>query len=123
MQIKVGIDLTEIDRIAENLGSEAFLRRVLGEEERAYYQEHGMRAESIAAAFAAKEAFSKAMGTGVRGFLLKEVQVAHDDLGRPFYRFSGTAAEMVEARGLTFELSLTHSKTTAAAVAVAYKED
>lgn len=124
MVVKVGIDLVEIDRMEKAVNSsERFLQRVLGKREQEYYEAHGMKTESLAAAFAAKEAFSKAMGTGVRDFSLREVEVLHDELGCPHYAFSGRAEELVHKTGLSFELSLTHTKTTAAAVAVAYKED
>lgn len=124
MKVKVGIDLVEIDRMETAIhSSERFLQRVLGPREREYYESHGMKTESLAAAFAAKEAFSKALGTGVRDFSLNEVEVLHDDLGCPHYGFSGRAEALVEEQGLSFELSLTHTKTTAAAVAVAVKED
>lgn len=124
MTIKAGIDLVEIDRMAAAVeSSDRFLQRVLGDREREYYEAHGMKTESLAAAFAAKEAFSKAMGTGVRDFSLREVEVLHDELGCPHYAFSGRAEKLVKETGLSFELSLTHTKTTAAAVAVAYKED
>ena len=73
----------------------------------------------MAAAFAAKEAFSKALGTGVRGFKLCEVSVAHTELGAPYYIFTGAAERIVKERGLTFSLSLTHTDDTAAAFTVA----
>ena len=79
MKVKVGIDLVEIDRMETAIhSSERFLQRVLGPRERDYYESHGMKTESLAAAFAAKEAFSKALGTGVRDFSLNEVEVLHD---------------------------------------------
>lgn len=124
MNVKVGIDLVEISRMETAIhSSDRFLQRVLGREERDYYEAHGMKTESLAAAFAAKEAFSKALGTGVRNFSLNEVQVVHDELGCPHYQFSGEAKKIVEQQELSFELSLTHTSTTAAAVAVAVKED
>lgn len=124
MKVKVGIDLVEIDRMQTALqSSERFFQKVFGEQERSYYESHGMRTESLAAAFAAKEAFSKALGTGVRDFALREVEVVHDELGCPHYALSGQAKEIADEQGLSFELSLTHTNTTAAAVAVAIKED
>jgi len=70
VDIRVGLDMTEIARIQKSMEDhDRFAERILGERERAYYEEHGMKAESVAAAFCAKEAFSKALGTGVRGLL------------------------------------------------------
>ncbi len=123
MGVRIGLDMTEIERIEAMMQKDGFLDRILGPEERRYYEEKGLKAESVAAAFCAKEAFSKALGTGVRGFLLKEVEVLHDALGRPYYSFSGAAAELVQKERLHFELSITHTKTTAAAVCAAVSED
>lgn len=85
MEIKTGIDLIEINRIKESVDkSERFLQKYFGEEEIALFEKTGSY-QSIAGNFAAKEAFSKAMGTGVRGFSLNEVQTLRDEPGRPLY--------------------------------------
>ena len=76
----------------------------------------------MAACFAAKEAFAKALGTGVRGFSLNEVSVAHDEWGAPFLRLSGSALAIAEEKNLSFSLSLTHTDGMAGAVVVAYEE-
>ena len=122
MQLKVGVDAVEIERIERELDNEAFWDRVHVPNERPYYESRRQKAQSLAAAFAAKEAFTKALGTGLRGFSLREVEVLHDGLGAPHYAFSGKAAEKVAELGLSFELSLTHTGTTAVAVAVAVGE-
>jgi holo-[acyl-carrier protein] synthase len=84
--------------------------------------ERGMRPETIAASYAAKEAFSKAMGTGVRGFSLAEVSVLRDSLGAPYFALSGRAARLAAERGLCFSVSLTHTDELAAAFVVAWQE-
>ena len=82
-----------------------------------------MRAETIAASYAAKEAFGKALGTGVRGFAFKEVAVLRDPLGAPYFALSGNAARIAEERELRFSLSLTHTEELAAAFVIAWKEE
>ncbi len=114
-----GIDLTSIDRIRKSTQNPRFTARVFSSEERAYFSSLKDPYPSMAAAFAAKEAFSKALGTGVRGFKLCEVSVLHTPLGAPFYSFSGAAKKEVSKRKLIFSLSLTHTDAVAAAVAVA----
>mgnify|MGYP000866837225 CR=1 FL=1 len=115
-EIRVGLDMDEIARVENMLASsDRFAERILGEQELAYFREHGKSAETLTAAF------GKALGTGVRGFALSEVQVLHDPLEKPYYELSGKAKELADEGGWTFELSLTHTKTTAAAVAVAYR--
>ena len=79
-----------------------------------------MRPETMAANFAAKEAFAKALGTGVRGFALGEVAVLRDSLGAPYFALSGRAKELAVGRGLAFSVSLTHTDELAAAFVVAW---
>lgn len=117
-----GIDLLEIDRIRESIKNPRFVARVFSDEEQAYFASQKDPAPSMAACFAAKEAFAKAMGTGVRGFSLREVSVFHDALGAPQLRLSGEAGRLAQIRGLSFSLSLTHTAATAAAVVVAFTE-
>ena len=121
--IRNGIDLVEIDRIRRSLESPSFLQKVFGEHERVAFLEHGLRAESAAGAFAAKEAFSKALGTGIRGFSLKEVEVLHDQYGAPYFLLSGKAAAIAAEQKLDFALSITHTKDYAAAVVTAFGKE
>lgn len=121
--IRNGIDLVEIERIRRSLESPAFLQKVFGEHERAAFSQNGLRAESAAGAFAAKEAFSKALGTGIRGFSLKEVEVLHDQYGAPYFLLSGKAAAIAAEQKLDFALSITHTKDYAAAVVTAFGKE
>lgn len=123
MKIVTGIDSVEIERIKKLMEKERFFTEVLGEEEYAAYRERGLKPESIAGAFCAKEAFGKALGTGVSGFSLNEVQVLHDKKGKPYYHFSGRAEKTVSCGNYVFELSITHTKTTATAIAIGYVLD
>lgn len=61
-----------------------FYEKVFGKRERAEFEKRGARLESLAAAFAAKEAFGKALGTGIRGFSLCEAEVLHKENGAPY---------------------------------------
>lgn len=115
-----GLDLLEIERIRESVKNPRFVARVFSDEEQAYFATQRDPAPSMAASFAAKEAFAKALGTGVRQFQLREVWVRHDALGAPSLQLTGTAARLAADRGLSFSLSLTHTATTAAAVVVAW---
>ena len=118
-----GIDLTEIERITKSCQNPRFIARVFSAKEQEYFASKRNPYPSMAAAFAAKEAFSKALGTGIRGFELNEVSVEHDPLGAPFFTFTGHAAEIVRQRKLSFSLSLTHTDTVAAAFVVATETD
>ena len=117
--LSVGIDLVEIDRIRRSLGNPRFLTFVYGAEERAELCARGMPAQSLAAAFAAKEAFGKALQTGVAGFSLREVQLLHRENGAPFLCLSGRALHISEERRLKFSVSVSHTKRYATAIVIA----
>ena len=115
-----GIDLTEIDRIRRSASNPRFIARVFSVEEQAYFKGQRDPCPSMAACFAAKEAFSKALGTGVRGFQLREVSVVHDSLGAPSLHLCGEAEKRAQEKGFhSISLSLTHTSSLAAAVVVA----
>lgn len=118
-----GIDLTEIERIKKSCQNPRFIARVFSAAEQEYFASKQNPYPSMAAAFAAKEAFSKAIGTGIRDFALTEVSVEHDLLGAPYLTFSGKAAEIVGRKKLSFSLSLTHTDTIAAAFVVAMEKE
>ena len=80
----IGIDIIEIDRIEKVLNrTPRFLDRNFTEKEIEYFKKNNLKSESIAGNFAAKEAISKAIGTGIRGFNLKDIEILRDDLGKP----------------------------------------
>lgn len=104
----------------ETLRHAHFLTRFFSEEEQAYILSRGkVQAASAAGIFAAKEAFAKALGTGLVSANLAEIGVTHDDKGAPSYHLSGAALELLAARGAKRAfLSITHDGGVAAAVCV-----
>ena len=107
--------MVEISRIEKSMKRPGFLKFVFSEEEMFYFEKKNFPCQSIAAAFCAKEAFSKAVGTGVRGFKLKEVELLHNDLGAPYISLKGNAKKLFS--GITnISVSLTHTKNYASAV-------
>ncbi len=121
----IGTDLTRIGRIQKSLEKPGFLERVFGPQERALLRAAPRRAERAAANFAAKEAFGKALGTGLmREFSPCEAEALRDGRGAPYFAFSGRAAALMRARGLRAHLSLTHEGEYAAAfVVLEYADD
>ncbi len=116
--VAVGVDIIEIARIQRVLHDfgDRFLRRVYTERERDRYAN---RVSELAARFAAKEATSKALGTGIRGIRWREMEVLSNRRGKPVLVLHGQAAERAATLGLTdFDLSLTHSRTDAVAFVV-----
>jgi holo-[acyl-carrier protein] synthase len=119
--VAVGVDVIEIARIKRVLDDfgERFLRRVYTEAERERYRD---RVNELAARFAAKEATSKALGTGIRGIRWREMEVLPNRRGKPVLILHGQAAARAAELGLTdFSVSLTHSRTDAMAFVVAVK--
>ncbi len=119
--VAVGVDILEIARIVRTLADfgERFLRRVYTERERERY---GSRPSELAARFAAKEATSKALGTGIRGIRWREMEVLSNRRGKPVLVLHGGAADRAAMLGLVaFDVSLTHSRTEAMAFVVAFR--
>ncbi len=117
--IAVGIDIIEIARIQRTYDDfgERFLNRVFTERERERYRG---RVNELAARFAAKEATSKALGTGIVGIRWREMEVLPNRRGKPILILHGRAAQRARQLGLTdFSVSLTHSRTDAMAFVVA----
>ena len=117
----IGCDLCAIAHLEKSLtGPHAavFIRRVYGQTEREALcldrplpagRSSAHRLASAAANFAAKEAFLKAAGTGLREpFALCEIEAVRLESGAPAYRFSGGTAAWVQAHGLRAQLSLSH---------------
>ena len=116
----IGVDIVSIGRIEKSLERESFLAKVYGKGEIALFaSDNRIKINSLAANFAAKEAFSKALGTGVRGFDLTEVEILRDELGAPYFELSGRAKQIAESRNLEFRVSLSHEKDKAIAFVVA----
>lgn len=122
MIIGLGLDLVEVQRMREAIDrqGEAFLSRVLTSDEAAYCRFQAEPAIHIAARFAAKEAFSKAIGTGIgEGAGWKEIEVVRQATGRPELVLHGRALETARSLGVVgMHLTLTHTRITAAAVVV-----
>lgn len=119
--VAVGIDVIEIARIQRALDDfgERFLRRVFTERERERYRH---RISELAARFAAKEATSKVLGTGIRGIRWREMEVLPNRRGKPVLVLHGRAAERAAMLSLAdFSVSLTHSRTDAMAFVVGVK--
>jgi holo-[acyl-carrier protein] synthase len=119
--VAVGVDIIEIARIERvlSLYGERFLRKVYTERERARY---ATRPQELAARFAAKEATSKALGTGIIGIRWKEMEIMGNRRGKPVLTLHGQAAQRAHTLGLTdFSVSLTHSRTDAMAFVVAVR--
>ena len=117
----IGTDIVAVARIVEfhrKFGERA-LEKVLAPDERDACRAALEPARFLAKRFAAKEAFAKALGTGVRTpVLLPAIAVTHDALGKPAFEFSDALADYMSERGLTAHLSLSDEKDNVIAFVV-----
>ncbi|MFI5266720.1 MAG: holo-ACP synthase [Chloroflexota bacterium] len=114
-----GVDIVEIGRIRQSLErfGERFLNRVYTEAEQAYCRG---RAPQLAGRFAAKEAVSKALGTGIRRIHWCNIEILPNRAGAPRVTLYGLAKQRFESLGLaSMEVSISHSRDNAVAVAIA----
>jgi holo-[acyl-carrier protein] synthase len=119
--IGLGTDLVDVARMRLALERRAGLaERLFSDDERAYAFRQRDPAKSLAARFGAKEAVMKALGVGLWRFAFRDVEVVRQPSGAPTLALYGKAAELAAKRGVhAWHLSLTHTDTTAMAVAVA----
>ena|SRR5579864_3724183 len=118
VNVAVGIDIIEVDRVRKvfERHGERFLRRVFTERE--VLQCRG-KATRLAGRFAAKEAISKALGTGLHGVAWHEMEVVQLRSGRPTVRLHGRAKKRAELLGLSaFDVSIADLQTFSIAIAV-----
>lgn len=115
----IGIDIIEIDRVKKAIErTRGFMEKLFTEKELEFYSSKVYRAESIAGNFAAKEAVSKAIGTGFRQFSVKDIEIFRDPLGKPIVSLSEKVYKVIGQRNVEIHLSISHNKTNAIAYAV-----
>ena len=118
----IGTDIAAIERFQKFIdsGNSALIQRVFTEQERILCSGRKNSAASFAARFAAKEAFLKALGLGLRdGISWQDIEITHNDMGKPELQLTGRAREIFEAQGLGRSfLSLSHDGGNAIAMVV-----
>ena len=111
--MKLGNDIIEIERIRQAIErSSSFVERVYTPHEIDYCESRNKgRYESFAGIYAAKEAFIKALGTGVRHGSWQDIEIYHDELGAPLIRLQDTFKNIYEISGYTnIHVSISHCK-------------
>ena len=117
----IGTDIVRIERVRKSLArfGERFALRILAASEVEAWRAHRDPARFLAKRFAAKEAFGKALGTGVAvPATLHAVAVAHDALGKPDYRYDDRLAAHMRERGLCAHLSISDEDDNVVAFAL-----
>ena len=120
----VGIDIIDVDRIAQRIEKEnGFKEMIFSAEEISYCESKVHKFEYYAARFAAKEAFFKALGTGwLAGTNFNEVTIINNIEGKPELILSGeTKRTLLALEDATIKVSLSHLKTIATAIVIIEK--
>ena len=120
MIVGIGNDIIEIERIEKAISKEGFKNKIYTQRELENIKKRGNRAETYAGVFSAKEAISKAIGTGVREFSLTDLEILNDDLGKPYVVVSEKLDKIIKSKKEDYqiEISISHSKKYATAIAV-----
>jgi holo-[acyl-carrier protein] synthase len=119
----LGIDICEVERFERLKNNETFVKRIFSEEEIKYCSTKKNNAQYFAVRFAAKEAFLKAIGTGIgKGIRLKEIETCKNEFGKPFLNLIGETKNTFEKMNCgNIHLSLSHEKHNAVAVVIVEK--
>lgn len=118
--IGIGTDIIEIKRIEKALkNTKRFKEKIFTDKENLYFEKMGNRVESIAGSFAAKEAVSKALGTGFRTFGMDDIEITRDELGKPSIVLFGEAQKLGDSLGVVqMHLTISHCKEYAVAYVI-----
>ena len=111
----IGIDIQDVDRFANFVGTEK-MRRVFSRRELEYISKKGNSLETVAGIFCAKEAFFKAVGSGININQLLQIEVGHLRDGAPYYVLSPEVIRQHNLSTSRIDLSISHTKKVAAAV-------
>lgn len=119
MIIGIGVDIIEIERVRQAIqNNKNFLSKLFTEKEIDYFISRNMNSEVIAGNFAAKEAVSKALGTGIRGFSFKDIEILRNELGKPEVILHSGAKLIGNNNSLRIHLSISHNNSSAIAYSV-----
>ena len=124
MIIGIGVDIIEIERVRQAIqNNKNFLSKLFTEKEIDYFISRKMNSEVIAGNFAAKEAVSKALGTGIRGFSFKDIEILRNELGKPEVILHSGAKSIGNKlignnNSLRIHLSISHNNSSAIAYSV-----
>jgi len=120
MIMGVGIDIVQIERMERWLCNQRLLERYFHIDEiNLAFSRGKLAAQTLAARFAAKEAFGKAIGTGLSRIILKDILVLNNENGKPYMMLRDTAKTALENTGAArVHISMSHEKENAIAVII-----
>lgn len=118
--LDIGVDIVEIERIKRYLNkNENFLKKLFTEKEIELFREKGYAPQTIAGNFAAKEAISKSLGLGIRGYNFKDIEILRNKLGKPIVKTHNNLEKISKNYNiLEIKVSISHGKDYAVANAI-----
>jgi len=133
MIVATGVDIVKISRFEGKADSPAFMKKIFTQQEQDYLKNR--KTQSMAGLFAAKEAVAKALGTGFKNFYPCDIEIAHDNLGKPYVKLYGNAKKIFKKNAThplkkrkrkgcismaktSINISISHNETDAIAFAV-----
>ncbi|EPY2271907.1 holo-ACP synthase [Clostridium sporogenes] len=117
----IGTDITEIRRIEKAITrNKNFTNKLFTKDEMDLWEKKNFKLEFIAGRFAAKEAVSKALGTGIRDFNFKDIEIINNELGKPQVILKPKAEDIIRkvSKSYKIHLSISHEKEYAIAYAL-----
>ena len=116
----IGVDIAKVARFSRWVKEPGMVGRFFNQNEIRPFSSVQAACEHYAARFAAKEAFGKALGTGIFCFELKDIYITHDEAGRPLLNVQGKARKILEnkCKNAKIHVSLSHEKEYATAFVV-----
>lgn len=117
----IGTDITEIRRIEKAITrNKNFINKLFTKNEMDLWEKKNFKLEFIAGRFAAKEAISKALGTGIRDFNFKDIEIINNELGKPQVILKPKAEDIIRkiSKSYKIHLSISHEKEYAIAYAL-----
>lgn len=119
MILGVGVDIVLISRIERLITKPGFLKRVFTENECRRFEKLAFLPQTVAGVFAAKEAVSKALGTGFSGFNTRDIEILPDESGAPHVTlYHGALERFSYLGGAVMHISISHEQSNAMAMAV-----
>lgn len=122
----VGVDIVSISRMKRIVvkWDKKFLERFFTEDELGHIYKNSMAYDTISGMFGTKEAVSKVLGTGFRSMKLKDIEVLHDNMGKPYVRLYGRARELADEEGIdSIDISISHEREYVVSFALGYGEN
>ena len=109
----IGTDIIEINRVEiASRRNPKFLEKMFTRRELEFLNSRKFKSETLAGSFSVKEAVSKALGTGIRGFTFKDIEVLRDNLGKPEVILSERIISIFKLKNINIHASISHNNDT-----------